>query len=167
VTPSKPQFYTFAADLYFNKVGENKHRYDAVREFTLLPSEKNPVTMYLGQTADNRSLFLVDQRYQVKDNEGVCRPSGRQCYFLYLRPDPDSNEATLRHDPLVCPRCPDYHLELIDVRRVTDTREPSATSTASRSKRSIGGKQSGRRSKRTRGQRYFDFRIPVIAGHRR
>ncbi len=156
-SPADPKFYEYAAEVDFGRIG-NERRYRDVRALDSLPSERNPVVVYLGQTRENESAFLVNQAIGQR-GEGNCVPNKIDCSIVYLRPRRDQDDHYFGPPPR------EYHLKLIAVRRKLDGRDPSARSsaTSSESRTPTSGKRSKQTARRTR----FDFRIPMIAGRRR
>ena len=159
-TPGDAKYYEYAAEVDFGRIG-NERRYRDVRALDSLPRESNPVVVYLGQTRENESAFLVNQAVG-QNGEGTCLPNKIDCSIVYLRPQRDQDDHYFLTGP---PNDFTYHLRLIAVRRKVDSRDPSARSTAKSSERRT--RTAGKRSKRTVRRTRFDFRIPMIAGRRR
>jgi len=159
-TPADPKFYEYVLEVDFGRRGDER-RYRDVRALDSLPRKGNPVVVYLGQTRDDESAFLVNQAIG-QGGEGNCVPNTTDCSIVYLRPRKDQNDHYFQTGPRP-PR--DYHLKLIAVRRKVDGRDPSARSSA-KSSESLTP-TSGKRSKQTVRRTRFDFRIPMIAGRRR
>lgn len=119
------------------------------------------MVVYLGQTREDESAFLVNQAIGQR-GEGNCVPNKIDCSIVYLRPKRDQDDHFFLTGP------PDdftYHLRLIGVRRRLDSRDPSARSSAKSSESRT--RTAGKRSKRTVRRTRFDFRIPMISGQRR
>jgi hypothetical protein len=90
-TTVKETLYTYTVDLEIGTTGNEKTR-RSVDRLALLPSEDNPLLVFLGVTDDRkRALFLVDSELS-QAGEGSCKPSLETCTFLYLRTDQDRNE---------------------------------------------------------------------------
>lgn len=159
-SPADPQFFEYVAEVDFGRVG-NEKRYRDVRALDSLPSERNPVVVYLGQTRSNESAFLVNQAIGQR-GEGNCVPNRSSCNIVYLRPTRDQDDHYFLTGP---PNDFTYHLKLIAVRRKLDGRDASARSRAKSSdaRTRVEGAKSKRKVRRTA----FDFRIPLIAGQRR
>ena len=156
-SPADPKFYEYAAEVDFGRIG-NERRYRDVRALDSLPRKGNPVVVYLGQTRENESAFLVNQAIGQR-GEGNCVPNKIDCSIVYLRPKRDQDDHYFGPPPR------EYHLKLIAVRRKLDSRDPSARSSATSSESRT--RTSGKRSKQTVRRTRFDFRIPMIAGRRR
>lgn len=161
-TPSlaDPQFFENVVEVDFGRVG-NEKRYRDVRALDSLPSERNPVVVYLGQTRSDESAFLVNQAIG-QDGEGNCVPNRDSCNIVYLRAEKTQDDHYFETGP------PDnfrYHLRLIAVRRKLDDPDASARSrsTSAEARTRVEGATSTRKVRRTA----FDFRIPLIAGQQR
>jgi hypothetical protein len=156
-SPPDPQFFEYAAEVDFGRIGDEK-RYRDLRGLDSLPSERNPVVVYLGQTRSDESAFLVNQAIGQR-GEGNCVPNRSSCNIVYLRPERTQDDHYFETGSP-----PDYHLRLIAVRRKLDG-DPSARSraTSAEARTRVEGATSTRKVRRTA----FDFRIPLIAGQRR
>lgn len=110
--------YTYVVDLRFGPTGDERLR-RGVRRLGILPSDRDPLVVFLGVSSDaRRAVFMVDSRAS-QSGEGTCRPSLKTCTFLYLRAEQDHDEqfvsdATGR----------EYHMTLLDIRRVEVKRSP-------------------------------------------
>jgi hypothetical protein len=112
----------------------------------MLPRESKPVLVYLGQTRDNESSFLVNQAKDFrpkKRSEGNCVPSEKSCNFVYLRPESDQDDFYFDG-----PKGENYHLRLIAVKRTLDTRETAVRSGATSSEVGTGFVARSRRGAR-------------------
>ncbi len=164
-SPAEPRFYQYVVEVDFGRIG-NERRYRDVRALDMLPNERDPVVVYLGQTRDNESSFLVNQRFrhgaEDQTSEGTCLPNKLNCNFVYLRTEngQDDHYFTERAGGKR-----EFHLKLIAVKRKLDNRDASARSGAksSEARTKVSGAKSERKVRRTA----FDFRIPLIAGRRR
>jgi len=104
--------YTYVIDVEFGQTGNERTR-KGVRRLRILPSDRNPVVVFLGVSSDlERAVFLIDSRVS-QSGEGACRPSVKSCTFLYLRERDDRDEQFLTDD-----QGREYHLKLLDIRRV-------------------------------------------------
>jgi len=164
-SPGEAKFYEYAVDVELGRIG-NERRYRDVRALDMLPNDRDPVVVYLGQTRDNESSFLVNQRFkhgaEDQKSEGTCLPNKVDCNFVYLRTD------NRQDDHYFTERAGDkreFHLKLIGVNRKLDSRDASGSSEPPSSERraKTRGAKSNRKVRRTA----FDFRIPLIAGRRR
>jgi len=164
-SPGEAKFYEYAVDVELGPIG-NERRYRDVRALDMLPNDRDPVVVYLGQTRDNESSFLVNQRFahgvEGETSEGTCLPNKLDCNFVYLRTD------NRQDDHYFTERAGDkreFHLKLIAVNRKLDSRGASGSSEPPSSERraKTRGAKSNRKVRRTA----FDFRIPLIAGRQR
>jgi len=163
-SPGEAKYYEYAVDVELGPIG-NERRYRDVRALDMLPNDRDPVVVYLGQTRDNESSFLVNQRFahgvEGETSEGTCLPK-RDCNFVYLRTD------NRQDDHYFTERAGDkreFHLKLIAVNRKLDSRDASGSSEPPSSERRA--KTRGAKSNREVRRTAFDFRIPLIAGRRR
>jgi hypothetical protein len=85
-----------------------------VNRLGILPSETNPLLVFLGVSADNNNeaVFLVDSTV-TQAGEGRCRPSSTTCSFLYLTTAGDNDEHIFTDDD-----GKEYSVKLIEIRRV-------------------------------------------------
>jgi len=147
----------------FGRIG-NEERYRDVRALDALPSERNPVVVYLGQTRSNESAFLVNPAID-QGGEGNCMPNGSSCNIVYLRSTQSQNDHYfLTGPPNDCKPKNCYHLKLIAVRRKLTPAMPRRAR-GPRARRPAPGSRRGVDAQVRRTA--FDFRIPLIAGRRR
>jgi len=85
--PSEPaRQYTYAVDLTFDGPGPLR-RYRNLPRLSMLPSEENPLLVFLGVSASgNSAVFLVDSTLQAQGGEGNCNPSPSECATLTIEP---------------------------------------------------------------------------------
>jgi hypothetical protein len=110
---TRTTLFTYTVDVRFGEGGDVQ-AYKNVNRLDLIPDADNPKIVFLGVTTTGKTaVFLVDANIGV-DTSGRCRPSPDECSFLYLRPDPDHDEAVLTDaDGTV------FHLRLLDIDRVS------------------------------------------------
>lgn len=110
---TRTTLFTYTVDVRFGEGGDVA-LFKAVNRLDLIPNADNPKVVFLGVTTTGKTaVFLVDANIGV-DTSGKCRPSPDECSFLYLRPDPDHDEAVLTDaDGTV------FHLRLLDIDRVS------------------------------------------------
>ena len=110
---TRTTLFTYTVDVRFGEGGD-MNAFKGVNRLDLIPNADNPKLVFLGVTTTGKTaVFLVDANIGV-DTSGRCRPSADECSFLYLRPDPDHDEAVLTDaDGTV------YHLRLLDIDRVS------------------------------------------------
>jgi hypothetical protein len=83
--PVKTEQYAYVVDLFFRS-GDRTRRIKSFRRLGFLPSERNPLLLFLGVGANlNNAVFLVDSTLEAH-GEGSCRPQGEKCSLLYLGP---------------------------------------------------------------------------------
>lgn len=86
-------FYTYTVDVEVAS-GGNQDIHRDVEKLTLLPSEKNPLFVFLGtSTSGKTAMFLVDSTLTQK-GEGECKPDNESCRFLYLQDDEKQDSHT-------------------------------------------------------------------------
>lgn len=135
---TKTTLFTYTTDLRFGQGGD-VNAFKGVKRLDLIPTPDDPKIVFLGVTTTGKTaVFLVDQNIGV-DTEGRCRPSPDQCNFLYLRPDPDRDQALLTDaDGTV------YHLRLLAIHRVSISSANGKTNSGSQY--SGGGNTNSNRS---------------------
>jgi hypothetical protein len=158
-TGGETTFYTYTADVRFGRSGSER-RYDNVERLDLLPSDDNPMLVFLGASPDgDEAVFLVDSSLS-QSGEGVCKPSTDVCSFVYLRTREDQNDHNFAD---VAGR--NYHLELLRIERKKVSDEDVQSSRARRSSRRGGVK--GSRATARRSARAFLFRPFLLDGSAR
>jgi len=85
--PPKQQSLTYAVDVAI-RGPKGLRRYPGVPKLSLLPSQDNPLFVFLGvEDAGTKAVFLVDAKLRpVGQGEGTCTPSPEQCATLALAP---------------------------------------------------------------------------------
>jgi hypothetical protein len=86
-TRSRPRTsqYTFVVDATFIANGR-KRRVKRMERLDMLPHRASPLLLFLGVSANaGRAVFLVDSTLQAA-GEGICKPGGDRCAFLYIGP---------------------------------------------------------------------------------
>jgi hypothetical protein len=77
--------YTYVIDVTFRGGGRTR-RIKSMQKLDMLPSEANPQLLFLGVAPDGgNAVFLVDATLDAA-GEGKCKPSRKDCAFLYLGP---------------------------------------------------------------------------------
>ena len=162
--PAKPRYFTYAADLSFGLRGDERDLRGVEAVAPLVGRNRNVVVVYLGQSPENESVFLVNQSFRVTKGTTNCRS---KCAFVYLRPERGRDEVILEgREEAGNDAGAEYRLVLRDVRRVLDDRDASARSKSAAAKRRAKAAKTRSRAKKAR-RTHFDFRIPMIAGQRR
>jgi hypothetical protein len=98
--------YTYVIDVTFTANGHKRH-IDGMERLDMLPSEANPMLLFLGVSQDaGNAVFLVDSSLEAA-GEGKCKPSAEDCAFLYLGAgseheftNEDGDSYTLRIDEI-------------------------------------------------------------------
>lgn len=129
--------YTYVLDVKFGQTGNERTR-KGVKRLDILPNDRDPVVVFLGVASDvKRAVFLIDSRIS-QSGEGACRPSVKSCTFLYLRDEKDRNEQFLTDE-----QGREYHLTLLDIRKVEVKR--SSSKRAKSARRRVGPRGRGAR----------------------
>jgi hypothetical protein len=103
----------FRADVEVGRAGDTKRRKN-VKQLTVLPSESNPVAMFIGATEDGkRAVFLVSDEVKRVHGDGSCQPRPSRCQFLIMRPG-----ERMRFDYVTSKKSEIYALKLNDIRLV-------------------------------------------------
>lgn len=130
--------YTYVIDVDFGPKDKVRRRRGLPR-LRVLPSERNPVAVFLGVPAGGkRAVFLLNPALR-QGGQGTCRPSRTRCTFLHLSTDPAKNgHHVVGADGTT------YVLRLKAIRRVTvreasraSRRGPRASAGASRGSGSV------------------------------
>ena len=113
--PAKPEektVYTYQAVVNLTTASGSRKR--TVNRLGILPSDKNPLLVFLGVSADNtgEGVFLVDSTV-TQAGEGRCRPSTSTCSFLYLTTEDGRDEHIFTTDDGL-----EYTVKLLGIRRV-------------------------------------------------
>lgn len=129
--------YTYVADLEFGTRGEERLR-RGVKRLALLPSDRKPLLVFLGVTADEkRAVFLVDSSLR-SSGEGTCRPTKRECSFLYLGTSARNNQQFFVDED-----ANEYGLRLLRMRRIPLREARRAARSASRRRAPARRRQGG------------------------
>jgi hypothetical protein len=122
------------------KSGDKTRRIRGLRRFGMLPSERNPLVMFLGvdSSAEN-AVFLVDSSLK-SEGEGSCKSSGSGCALLSL--GAGSEERFTAEDGA------SYTLTIDEIRRVKVSRKKARASAHRRGRAAAERKASRRRVRR-------------------
>jgi hypothetical protein len=116
-------------------------RYADVKRLRGLPSNRNPLIVFLGSPPSGTSaVFLVDSERFSVSGEGNCSPSGDRCTFLRLRASNDRNDAVLTDLNTGAT----YRLRLTAIKRVAINSSAGSRSTEGRG--GGGGRGGGNRT---------------------
>lgn len=96
-----PRTFTYTADVEFGRSGRERN-YRGLRKLEMLPSESNPLLIFLGvDAAGDNAVFLVDSTLKAT-GEGKCSPSPSSCATVTIGAgsehefvDPDGKSYTL------------------------------------------------------------------------
>jgi hypothetical protein len=131
--PASGQWFTYRIDVVTGLAGDAKPRRD-VKRGTVLPSQSNPVALFLGASeGGKRATFLVSTDVVRTHGDGNCVPSPSDCQILDLEP---GQERKFTYAPRG--DAPDtYLIKLQDIRLVEiDDPERSGKSSAGRQAKS-------------------------------
>jgi hypothetical protein len=79
------QWFTYRIDVTTGRAGDAEERKD-VKRGTVLPSQSNPVAMFISVSeGGNRAHFLVSRDVVTTHGEGACLPSPSDCQILTLK----------------------------------------------------------------------------------
>jgi hypothetical protein len=151
--PVKTVQYAYVVDLTF-RANNRTRRIKAFRRLGFLPSQSNPLLLFLGVSADlNNAVFLVDSTLEPY-GEGTCKPDGEKCSLLYLGAGElhyfNSDNGNT------------YALQVDQIRRVKVSGRASSSRSRARKRSSSSGQQStAGESSRPEAQR--TFLPPVLA----
>jgi hypothetical protein len=80
-----PEVLAFRVDVEVGQAGDLKRRKN-VKLLTVLPSQSNPVNLFLGASEDgNHAVFLVSEDVVTARGDGRCVPSPANCQFVNLK----------------------------------------------------------------------------------
>jgi hypothetical protein len=106
-----PKKYTYVLDVTFT-VGEKSRSIRSLERLELLPSDSEPLLVFLGVTSSgNEAAFIVDSSLTPSGDEGRCKPSPTDCGFVYL-------EAGEEHS-FIDPQGRPYKLRIDQIRKVS------------------------------------------------
>ena len=91
---------------------------NSVKPFQFLPSPDKPVLTYIGTVSGSQAVFLVSNDVSSIGGEGTCFPSVAACQLLGLNPGKGA-------DLIYGPDGKTYHVQVLQVRRVTSSKPPS------------------------------------------
>ena len=105
-TPTQTAQYRYVADVTFSANGNRRH-IKGLERLDMLPNEASPLLLFLGVTPNGgNTVFLVDSTLKAA-GEGKCKPSARECAFLYIGAgseheftNDDGDSYTLRIDEI-------------------------------------------------------------------
>ena len=134
--PPVTRAFAYTADVRFGRSGRTG-RYRGLRKLESLPSERNPLLIFLGVTDDgDDAVFLVDATLRGA-GEGRCSPSGSSCATLTIG-------AGAEHE-FVDPDGDSYTLLVDQIRKVDLAKAATARKRVARARASVGASSPARR----------------------
>ena len=138
-TTTQTAQYRYVADVTFAANGQRRH-IKGLERLDMLPNQASPLLLFLGVTPNGgNAVFLVDSTLETA-GEGKCKPSNRECAFLYIGPGSEHEFTNDEGDS--------YTLKIDEIRKV---RVDGAGAAASRKKQqttaraAVGAPQAVRR----------------------
>jgi hypothetical protein len=111
-------YFWWQSDVQVGEAGTPLTAMNNVKPFQFLPSPDRPVLTYIGTVSGSQAVFLVSKDVVSIGGEGTCFPSVDACQLLGLN-------AGKGADVIYGPDGKTYHLDVLQVRRVTSSKPPS------------------------------------------
>lgn len=93
-TTTVVKYYRWSVTVSFGRVDNKKKEIEGMTSLKPLPTDDWAVITYIGVARDpDYAVFAVSPGV-VQDGEGSCKPSKKQCDYVYLREHADHNEHT-------------------------------------------------------------------------
>lgn len=118
VTQQKTTYFWWESDVQVGEAGTPLTTMNSVKPFQFLPSPDKPVLTYIGTVSGSQAVFLVSNDVSSIGGEGTCFPSLDACQLLGLN-------AGKGADLIYGPDGKTYHVQVLQVRRVTSAKPPS------------------------------------------
>ena len=118
VTQQKTTYFWWESDVQVGEAGTPLTTMNSVKPFQFLPSPDKPVLTYIGTVSGSQAVFLVSNDVSSIGGEGTCFPSVAACQLLGLNPGKGA-------DLIYGPDGKTYHVQVLQVRRVTSSKPPS------------------------------------------
>jgi hypothetical protein len=118
VVKQKTTYFWWQSDVQVGEAGTPLTTMNNVKPFQFLPSPATPVLTYIGTVSGNQAVFLVSKDVSSIGGEGTCFPSVEACQLLGLN-------AGKGADLIYGPDGKTYHVQVLQVRRVTSSKPPS------------------------------------------
>jgi hypothetical protein len=118
VTQQKTTYFWWESDVQVGEAGTPLTTMNSVKPFQFLPSPDKPVLTYIGTVSGSQAVFLVSNDVSSIGGEGTCFPSVDACQLLGLNPGKGA-------DLIYGPDAKTYHVQVLQVRRVTSSKPPS------------------------------------------
>jgi hypothetical protein len=111
-------YYWWESDVQVGEAGTQLATLNNVKPFQFLPSPDKPVLTYIGTIGGHQAVFLVSKDVSSIGGEGTCFPSVDACQLLGL-------DAGKSADLIYGPDSKTYHVQVMQVRRVTGSKPPN------------------------------------------
>ena len=118
VTQQKTTYFWWESDVQVGEAGTPLTTMNSVKPFQFLPSPDKPVLTYIGTVSGSQAVFLVSNDVSSIGGEATCFPSVDACQLLGLNPGKGA-------DLIYGPDGKTYHVQVLQVRRVTSSKPPS------------------------------------------
>jgi hypothetical protein len=118
VTQQQTTYFWWESDVQVGEAGTPLTTMNSVKPFQFLPSPDKPVLTYIGTVGGSQAVFLVSNDVSSIGGEGTCFPSVDACQLLGLNPGKGA-------DLIYGPDGKTYHVQVLQVRRVTSSKPPS------------------------------------------
>jgi hypothetical protein len=118
VKEKKTRYFWWESDVQVGEAGTQLATMNNVKPFQFLPAPDKPVLTYIGTVSGNQAVFLVSKDVQSIGGEGTCFPSVEACQLLGLN-------AGKGADLIYGLDGKTYHVQVLQVRRVTSSKPPS------------------------------------------
>lgn len=118
VTQEQTTYFWWESDVQVGEAGTPLTTMNSVKPFQFLPSPDKPVLTYIGTVGGSQAVFLVSNDVSSIGGEGTCFPSVDACQLLGLNPGKGA-------DLIYGPDGKTYHVQVLQVRRVTSSKPPS------------------------------------------
>ena len=111
-------YYWWETDIQFGEAGTALAQQNNVKPFQFLPSTDKPVLTYLGAVGGSQAVFLVSRDVVSVGGDGTCFPTADDCQLLGLNGGKGA-------DLIYGPDGKTYHVQVLQVRRVTGSKPPN------------------------------------------
>jgi hypothetical protein len=115
---TKTMYFWWESDVQVGEAGTTPATMNNVKPFQFLPSPDKPVLTYIGTVGGAQAVFLVSKDVSSIGGQGTCFPSVDACQLLGL-------DAGKGADLIYGPDGKTYHVQVLQVRRVTSSKPPS------------------------------------------
>jgi hypothetical protein len=112
------KYFWWVSDVQVGEAGTQLTTFNNVQPFQFLPTQDKPVLTYMGTVGGNQAVFLVSKDVSSIGGDGTCFPSVDACQLLGLN-------AGKGADLIYGPDGKTYHVQVLQVRRVTSSKPPS------------------------------------------